>query len=186
MRRLAPAEASPTFDLPDPPDLSGILNTRGLWLGGWQRNRVDVARGARDLAVGIQDADLVSTLSAAAEHFACRALGVPFAFDWRAPGDRDFTLPDGRTGDVKWSPAYGRDLICSTTARSNCDVYVLVEGPQPDSFRIAGWATGREMRSQVVAFPQRDGRRVPTYVVRRADLRAIEDLRTLREDPRIG
>ena len=144
-------------------------NTRGLWLDGWKRQQINRRLGRPDLAVG----DLgwhESIMSAAAEHYVCNLLGVPFAYDWQRPGRKDFELPDGRTGDVKWRGRPGGDLLRSLTASSFCDVYVLVEGQQPDTLTAVGWATSEEMLREKKML------RCLTYVVERRRLRPMADL----------
>lgn len=164
-----PVSGSLPIDLQRTLDELMAHNERGLWLDGWRRQAINRRLGRRDLAVG----DIgwrESIMSAAAEHYFCNVVGVPFAFDWQRPGKWDFVLPDGRTGDVKWRERTGGDLIRSLTASSFCDLYVLVEGRYPDTLTAVGWASSDEM------FARQKMLRCLTYVVDRRHLRPISDL----------
>ena len=135
-------------------------------------------RGIKDRAIHIEgDLRENEALSAAAEEYIAKALGLRYVGDVRGP-DRgwDLTMRSRRI-QVKWTASHGNRLISSPNQNNVADYYVLVTGREPTDFRVPGWATLGELKSSI-----RNLGYGPTYAVEQEDLRPFSELLMIRRE----
>lgn len=135
-----------------------------LWEGGGERYRLARKKGIKDRAVGIpqEQKEYTDRWAAKAEHLVAQKCGVDFDKQLGTPNPHEFTLPDGRSVDVKWTRHENGSLIRWIHAKGDADIYVSVTG---ESLTIRGWAPKERLLSSV-----RDLGYGPTYVLHQDEL----------------
>lgn len=162
-------------DLPDPIPVEDIVIELDVEHYGkrYDNNR---QRGVRDKAIGIVgDLRLHEALSAAAEEFVAKALGLPYAGDVSGPDKGYDLVMHGIRIQVKWTKNHSNRLISSPKQLNVADYYVLVTGPLPSDFKIRGWARLAELKASIT-----DLGYGPTYSLNQDQLHPFEDLLALR------
>ena len=109
----------------------------------------DRKAGIRDRAIHVgPDPRWNDAMAAAAEEYVAQALGLSqdaIGSDRPDPG-WDMGM-QGRRIQVKWTKYEDGKLIASPKQNLAADYYVLVTGGDVRDFRIAGWATAKELKS---------------------------------------
>jgi len=160
---------------PEPIPLDEIVVTLDVARYGkrYDNNR---RHGVKDRAIHIEgDLHRHEAMAAAAEEFIAKALGLRYVGDVKRP-DKGYDLTlQGRRLQVKWTASHENRLISSPTQTNAADYYVLVTGADPADFRVAGWATLRQLKEST-----RDLGYGPTYCVEHVDLRPFSELLEIR------
>lgn len=139
----------------------------------FDRNR---AHGVVDQAINVgKDPRWTDAMAAAAEEYVSLALGVHFpGANERPDAGWDMSFA-GRRVQAKWTKYDDGRLIASPKQNNTADYYVLVVGDSTDKFRIAGWATAKELKSSLT-----DLGYGPTFAVTQDKLRPFADLLAIR------
>lgn len=173
----APPRATRRNNLPNPVPLDQIHVKLDLDRFGKRYDR-DRAKGVVDRAINVgPDPRWNDAMAAAAEQYVAAALGVHFPGDNEKP-DKGWDMSfGGRRVQAKWTRYDNGKLISSPTQTNVADYYVLVTGGSTDQFRIAGWATLKELKSSTTDL----GYGI-TFAIPQERLRPFEDLLAIRLD----
>lgn len=170
-----PVTARPTKLLPLPVPEDQIHVTLDLAKYGkrYDNNR---KAGNVDRAINVgPDPRWNDAMAAAAEEYVALAMGLPYEGAIDKP-DRGWDLSfQGRRIQVKWTKYEDGRLIVSPKQTIAADYYVLVTGGSTDEFRIAGWATAKELKSNTTDL----GYGI-TYALSQVRLRPLSELLSIR------
>lgn len=133
--------------LPDPIPAEDIRVSVDVEKFG-KRYENDRKKGIKDKAINVgPDPRWTDAMAAAAEEYVAKALGLHFAAATDKPDSGWDMSMFGRRIQVKWTKYPEGKLLAHESQNMSADAYVLVTGATSDQFRIAGWATAKELKA---------------------------------------